>query len=59
MVSEKSEKIINNKFIKEFEKILYDLSINKTIDYYKLGEILKRLNFLNNEIDIDNPLVAI
>ena len=54
MVSEKSEKII-----KEFEKILYDLSINKTIDYYKLGEILKRLNFLNNEIDIDNPLVAI
>ena len=47
MVSEKSEKIMN------------DLSINNTIDYYKLGEILKRLNFLNNEIDIDNPLVAI
>ena len=46
MVSEKSEKIINNKFIKEFEKILNDLSINNTIDYYKLGEILKRLNLI-------------
>ena len=43
--------------MKEFERNLNDIagSNNTVIDYLKLGEILRRLNFLNNEIDLDNP----
>lgn len=52
--------MVASKLIKQYEKILDEVVGGVTlIDYIKLSEILRRLNFLHNENDFENPVIAL
>lgn len=52
--------MVASKLIKQYEKILDEVvGSDSLIDYIKLSEILRRLNFLHNENDFENPVIAL
>lgn len=58
LTSTKSEQLVAQKFIRDFENVygvVMPADGDYLVDYMKLGEIMRRLQFLHNDNDFQNP----